>query len=121
MKINDSCSNDFLNVLIYLQKQPTNPFEKYSNIKNDLSNKLFSPFIFYEDIQDKEVRCPICLGRVSKAKKPLSCIHVFCSYCINKWLKIGQKCPVCRQKIDSLIDIDINDKSVPLQYDLYIS
>jgi len=42
--------------------------------------------------------CSICLD-VVKEQKELSCNHVFCKICINKWLKINKSCPCCRMMI----------------------
>ncbi len=60
----------------------------------------------YFDIRD----CCICLqqlvvdkiGIISKSTvsdyelKQLKCGHLFHAYCINKWLKRNDKCPMCR-------------------------
>ena len=68
---------------------------------------------------DKEVRCPICLGCVQIATKPINCRHVYCSYYIKKWLKDSNKCPICMVSIKKLVKIDILDDSVDSQSDLF--
>ncbi|KAG8452225.1 hypothetical protein GDO86_004139 [Hymenochirus boettgeri] len=41
------------------------------------------------------ISCHICLGKV---RQPVVCVnyHVFCSVCIDLWLKNNNQCPVCR-------------------------
>ncbi|KAM9319979.1 ORC ubiquitin ligase 1 [Gastrophryne carolinensis] len=44
------------------------------------------------------ISCHICLGKV---RQPVICVnhHVFCSVCIDLWLKNNSQCPVCRVPI----------------------
>ncbi|XP_053563825.1 ORC ubiquitin ligase 1 [Bombina bombina] len=44
------------------------------------------------------ITCHICLGKV---RKPVICVnnHVFCSVCIELWLKNNNQCPACRVPI----------------------
>ncbi|XP_004577471.2 ORC ubiquitin ligase 1 [Ochotona princeps] len=44
------------------------------------------------------ITCHICLGKV---RQPVICInnHVFCSVCIDLWLKNNSQCPACRVPI----------------------
>ncbi|XP_028929774.1 ORC ubiquitin ligase 1 [Ornithorhynchus anatinus] len=44
------------------------------------------------------ITCHICLGKV---RQPVICInnHVFCSVCIDVWLKNNNQCPACRVAI----------------------
>ncbi|XP_070264990.1 ORC ubiquitin ligase 1 isoform X1 [Myotis yumanensis] len=44
------------------------------------------------------ITCHICLGKV---RQPVICInnHVFCSICIDLWLKNNSQCPACRVPI----------------------
>uniref|UniRef100_A0A8C5P1T2 ORC ubiquitin ligase 1 n=3 Tax=Jaculus jaculus TaxID=51337 RepID=A0A8C5P1T2_JACJA len=44
------------------------------------------------------ITCHICLGKV---RQPVICInnHVFCSVCIDLWLKNNNQCPACRVPI----------------------
>lgn len=43
--------------------------------------------------------CPICLQDM-KTKKTLSCSHSFHKNCIDKWFKIKNTCPTCRDQGD---------------------
>ena len=45
----------------------------------------------------KNKYCSICLNtEVSYIYKTLKCSHLFHNRCINKWLKINNECPYCR-------------------------
>ena len=110
---------EFLKVLNHLANKTHNPFpNNYINtvLSNSFSDNIFG---FHEDLLEKEVRCPICLGRVKNAKRPNKCTHVFCSYCINKWAKTKKKCPICRTEFDKLLKTDIREKFVDCQGNLF--
>ena len=111
----------FLDVLNQIKNINNNPFKLLTNNSKALPIRKHSPFGFYEDTLEKELRCPICLGRVSSATKPSNCNHVFCYYCIHEWSKENLKCPICRQDYSYLIPVDIMDPSYGYQSDLYIN
>ena len=110
----------FLDKLYHNKSLNHNPFISSSKpqIKNE--NIYFSPFGFYEDLLPKEVRCPICLGRTSKASKPDCCFHTFCNFCLKKWHKSSSKCPICRRYFQEIQPVDINDSKISQQMDLYV-
>lgn len=109
----------FLNTLIYQQNNSNNPFSIYSELYSEKFFGKFNPFGFSEDLLDKEVRCPICLGRVSNAVKPVDCQHVFCSLCLKVWNKNSRTCPVCRALIKKIIKVDISEKSISFQGNIF--
>ena len=45
--------------------------------------------------------CPICIGP-QQNKLRIACGHVFCSPCIDEWLKKNNTCPVCQ----ALVQLD---------------
>lgn len=45
--------------------------------------------------------CSICLSDPKDAQS-LSCSHVFCSMCINKWTSFSPSCPICRKSLHSM-------------------
>lgn len=46
--------------------------------------------------------CPICLDILNQTMTTRECLHRFCSACINKALRSGNKeCPTCRKKLTS--------------------
>ena len=118
---NTNFQNDFLKILINLKTKNSNPFELKNSSSNNDKNYLYNPFGFYEDFFEDEILCPICLGRVSKAKKTLGNQHIFYFYCIKKWMKSSKKWPVCLRDIKSLLDLYINEKCLPGQRDLFIT
>lgn len=50
----------------------------------------------------RELMCPICLDVLTETLTTRDCLHRFCSSCINKALRSGNKeCPTCRKKLAS--------------------
>ena len=49
----------------------------------------------------EEANCSICLEKIEKNTKILkiNCKHKFHTKCLDSWLKINNKCPLCRKKI----------------------
>jgi hypothetical protein len=50
--------------------------------------------------------CSICLSEPIGLVK-LNCSHTFCSECINKWIVVGNGCPICRRIIPLKINTNI--------------
>ncbi|VVC24143.1 Zinc finger, RING-type,Zinc finger, RING/FYVE/PHD-type,Zinc finger, RING-type, conserved site [Cinara cedri] len=46
-------------------------------------------------ILDNEFTCSICLELLKKPSK-LECDHMFCSNCLEDWLRCNRTCPMCR-------------------------
>lgn len=116
----ESQYTSFLNVLESLEKKNQNPFlfPPFFNANNyNLNTNLFG---FTEDLYDKEVRCPICLGRVKNALIPDTCVHVFCSYCIKRWRKTSQNCPICRKKFFNLLKVDLREEYIGFQGNIFV-
>ncbi|KAF8782279.1 uncharacterized protein LOC129962862 [Argiope bruennichi] len=45
-----------------------------------------------------DYKCSICLDSTRRKKmKPLPCSHTFHQICIDTWLKMSRRCPLCRQ------------------------
>jgi hypothetical protein len=56
----------------------------------------------YEKKKDEEAHnCAICIDELKSGNmvKALNCAHKFHSKCINDWLKVKLKCPLCKQKV----------------------
>lgn len=61
-------------------------------------------------IGEKEsATCPICIEMLIDQKdkkielRKLKCNHIFCHKCINKWLSISKKCPVCNINLENFL------------------
>jgi len=63
------------------------------------------------DAIKNEFTCSICQDVVIKAHG-LTCSHMFCEYCIKRWLTKNSKCPFCRERTaaDRLCPIIAVDK-----------
>ena len=81
-----------------------NNYEYYSTFQNvptgislDKINKLFPklPVIEKKD-------CVICLDTIKHECRELSCSHSFCVECIDKWLTINKKCPLCNKEVEDI-------------------
>ncbi|EFP93343.2 uncharacterized protein PGTG_19298 [Puccinia graminis f. sp. tritici CRL 75-36-700-3] len=53
-----------------------------------------------EESSQKLEDCPICLDKCSEPYPILKCTHSICTPCINPWLKIKPRCPVCQAELD---------------------
>lgn len=106
---------DFLSILRSL-KPKNNPFKTYSpfNLTDDYST--YNLYGFKEDLYDFEIKCPICYGRVSIAKRPENCIHIFCGPCIKKWAKTKKKCPCCRTEFNKILSVDYSEPWIREKY-----
>ena len=115
MDLNNEKETGFLSILKSI-KPINNPF-KLSISKNfveEYSNYNF--FGFKEDLYNFDIKCPICYGRVSLAKRPNSCFHVFCGPCLKKWAKYKKRCPMCRTDFNKILNVDYSEPWVKQKY-----
>jgi hypothetical protein len=49
----------------------------------------------------EQSNCAICIDPLKTGQmiKALNCTHKFHSKCINDWLKVKLKCPLCKQSV----------------------
>ena len=108
-------NSQFLNTLkrIYSHKNAFILFNYSNNTILDSKYNFFGP---NEDLYDFEIKCAICLGRVSAACRPNKCFHIFCGPCLNKWLTLSHKCPICRSNFESKIKVNYSESWVKLKY-----
>ena len=109
-----------INMLSFLSRSTpgSNPFI-FSPNKSQTNFKYPKPdSIIYR--KEVFVRCPICLAVVLSPIRPRGCFHIFCLYCLCKWMKQSTKCPLCKGEIDSLIKVNLNEKWVQEQGELYV-
>ncbi|XP_065580136.1 26S proteasome non-ATPase regulatory subunit 10-like [Artemia franciscana] len=48
---------------------------------------------------ERSLFCPICLNELKDPLRTSECKHVFCGYCIKKWLQVKTSCPMDRNPI----------------------
>lgn len=106
---------DFLSVLTRPHNY-NNPFILLSNSSKNSNFKDFNPFGFSEDNYSFELRCPICLARVTLASRPENCLHIFCRPCLEKWNSQSNKCPYCRIKFNKILKVSYSESWVVNQY-----
>jgi SUMO ligase MMS21 Smc5/6 complex component len=110
--------------------------ENYSSLKNFLrsENKGLNPFLQAVNknfsfnkypknniiLEDKDIRCPICLKLVFYPVKPNVCLHVYCKRCIQLWCKTKFTCPLCRKNFQYLEKINKNDTNYGFQGNLFV-
>ena len=56
-----------------------------------------------------DLTCPICFGILNN---PISCLpnknaHSFCKECIDKYLEINNKCPICKKTFEYKYNVEI--------------
>ncbi|KAJ8975348.1 hypothetical protein NQ317_000276 [Molorchus minor] len=67
--------------------------------ESDLANTSFEPA--GQKRTSLELCCPICLDNFRRGHiKTTTCGHVFCSQCIETYLKEKHLCPMCRKKLN---------------------
>ena len=51
--------------------------------------------------ETEQSNCAICIDvlKTGQMIKALNCTHKFHSKCINDWLKVKLKCPLCKQSV----------------------
>ncbi|XP_021236504.1 E3 ubiquitin-protein ligase Topors-like [Numida meleagris] len=48
-------------------------------------------------------RCPICLDTMDDTSYVMTCLHQFCFGCIRRWTETVPKCPLCKQRVRSIL------------------
>ena len=67
-------------------------------IKKNLTKKKIEKVI---DLEENKKNCMICLNEFKNGQNiySLPCSHIFHIRCLNKEIKIRQKCPICRRRL----------------------
>ena len=113
-KSNSSSNSDFLSILKSIKS--SNPFDNINPSNNMLDYSDYNFFGFPEDFYDFEIKCPICFGRVTNARRPENCFHIFCSLCIEEWLNQSKKCPCCRKGFKKILKVSYSESWVSEKY-----
>jgi len=93
----NSINSSFSNVLPCFMSFAPNKVPLFQQIKVTNKEKLF--------INQIVEKCPICFKKKIFPSRPNNCIHVFCRKCLKKWIKISNKCPICRAKFNIIIKL----------------
>ena len=100
--------NDYMLSFLTKSKVYANPFH---NLYSNNNQQFQSRESYHESFDDeREIRCPICLGRVIGAVRPNTCFQIYCSFCIKKWKNEKSQCPLCKKQFKSLIKVYLNEK-----------
>lgn len=57
---------------------------------------LCNPYFCIKTDINNKIECPICLDKNDKLWVTTKCNHRFHKDCLNEWMKISDKCPICR-------------------------
>jgi len=63
---------------------------------------MFISKTILNQVVGEEEKCPVCLSEFENDERVrcLPCTHLFHMDCIDRWLSVNKKCPVCRLNID---------------------
>ncbi|XP_040397171.1 E3 ubiquitin-protein ligase Topors-like [Cygnus olor] len=50
-----------------------------------------------------DTRCPICLDSWLNPSYVMPCLHRFCFACIRQWAESKPECPLCKQRVRSIV------------------
>ena len=70
-------------------------------------NSSYQVSQFKDEFPARILSCCVCKG-VPKHPKTTPCHHIFCSVCLEKFMRIGQSCPECSA---SLLEDEVSDLS----------
>jgi hypothetical protein len=72
--------------------------DTYLNLENCQNDAVLNKV---NDIMDEQLTCSICSELFIRAMT-LNCMHTFCRFCIDSWIKRRKECPNCRTSIVSM-------------------
>ena len=110
-----SNTHNFLSVLKAL-KPSTNPFNTDFSEISTINYLDYNIYGFAEDNYDFDVKCPICFKRVTLARRPENCFHIFCAPCLEKWAEQSYKCPYCRKDFTKILKVSFSEPWVQQQF-----
>ena len=72
---------------------------KLKDFVNELGTKQQTKAQLVDSMKESQqkFKCPVCLDYLEDATfASIKCGHVYCWYCISRWMGSEQNCPVCR-------------------------
>lgn len=97
---NNNVNNILDNQESIFQEQQLNKFQNCEHINQQLGKPI--RIKQNDELIKNNKKCNICLQqfKVSEYKRKLpNCKHIYHKKCIDKWLKIDSRCPICRNKL----------------------
>ncbi|CAH8493252.1 unnamed protein product [Heterobilharzia americana] len=88
----------------------------YTEEKMCDSSTRFS-YSVIQQLLEKELHCAIC-HEIVICSSVLHCGHIFCTYCIHKWLRCKAKCPLCFKPCHRHISLKNLDNLIGNIYEL---
>ena len=85
-------------------------------IRRPASKEAISNLKKYKFKENTNCNCAICLDKISEDTEvtELPCEHIFCTECINPWLKNeNNNCPLCKKSIEDNTPNFHSKKSFP--------
>ncbi|XP_075224254.1 E3 ubiquitin-protein ligase CHFR-like [Lycorma delicatula] len=72
---------------------------KHKDVEAEVLTKVSVDIL---DFLEAELQCSIC-SEIAVDTAVLSCTHLFCCFCIMKWIKKKKECAVCRTPVKEVI------------------
>lgn len=97
---NNNVNNILDNQESIFQKQQLNKFQNCEHINQQLGKPI--RIKQNDELIKNNKKCNICFQqfKVGEYKRKLpNCKHIYHKKCIDKWLKIDSRCPICRDKL----------------------
>tara|TARA_B110000858_G_scaffold194598_2_gene249323 strand:- start:75 stop:1934 length:1860 start_codon:yes stop_codon:yes gene_type:complete len=109
---------EYVKSLIILPEIKENKISKLENEITVLNDKLNNLKNRISELSKKT--CPICMEYITNPIL-LKCSHTYCAICIINWIKNNQKCPECRDNINTEELIAITDKKCDFEENIILN
>jgi hypothetical protein len=80
-----------------------NELQKYRILGRNISSPI--KYITHENIEN----CTICMDSTNQIDCITNCKHQFHKSCITYWIEVNNICPLCRQDMPEVIDVNISN------------
>lgn len=90
----DGLMSQFYKLLVLSWPQRLNMYE-VREIATELRDAIFTT-AWPDNYYNSAMECAICLGFSITRQRSTRCHHTFCQTCLTEWMRVGDRCPVCR-------------------------